>query len=108
MKKKKPKTEDVPNKHPIDLTPEEINSLTITELGEMRDKSLKLLEEGLDKLAKKKKKEDFYVKDAMEIISKTCLGLHRRIEVLESAVHELVSDKAWENMNESPEKEDIN
>jgi len=103
----KKKKNDVPEKHPVELTPEEISGMSLDELSEFRDRSMKLLEEGLDRLANKKKKEDLLLSDAMEIISKTCLGLHRRIEVLESYVQELISDKTYDDL-ESPNKEKLN
>ena len=87
-------------KHPVELTKEEISGMSLKELKAFRDKSLKVLEDSLDMLADKKKKEDYYLKEAMDIISKTCLGLHRRIEVLERFVQELLSDKAFEELKE--------
>lgn len=110
MKWFKKKKNDVSKKHPVELTPEEISSMSLDELSEFRDRSMKLLEEGLDRLANKKKKEDLILSDAMEIISKTCLGLHRRIEVLEMYVQELISDKTFNDLKEddSPNKEKLN
>jgi len=105
---KKKKKKDVTKKHPVELTEEEIGSMSLDELSEFRDRSMKLLEEGLDKLAKKKKKEDFYLNEAMEIVSKTCLGLHRRIEVLEQVVHELMSDKEFAEITKGLDKEKLN
>jgi hypothetical protein len=97
----KKKKNDVPKKHPVELTPEEINGMSLDELSHLRDRSMKLLEENLDRLANKKKKEDLILSDAMEIISKTCLGLHRRIEVLEMYIQELLSDKAFLELKEN-------
>ena len=95
-------------KHPVELTREEISAMSLEELKSFRDKSLKVLEDSLDMLADKKKKEDYYLKEAMDIISKTCLGLHRRIEVLERFVQELLSDKAFEELKEGFDKEKLN
>ena len=95
-------------KHPVELTRAEISAMSLEELKSFRDKSLKVLEDSLDMLADKKKKEDYYLKEAMDIISKTCLGLHRRIEVLERFVQELLSDKAFEELKEGFDKEKLN
>ena len=85
-------------KHPVELTRAEISAMSLDELRAFRDKSLKVLEDSLDMLAKQKKQEDITLKEAMDIISKTCLGLHRRIEVLERFVQELLSDKEFEEL----------
>ena len=99
----KNKKNDVSKKHPVDveLTPEEIYGMSLDELSQLRDRSMKLLEENIDRLANKKKKEDLILSDAMEIISKTCLGLHRRIEVLEKYVQELLSDKTFDELKKN-------
>ena len=97
---------DVLKKHPVELTLEEINSMTLDELSEFRNKSMKLLEEGLDRLSNKKKEQDLVLNDAVEIISKTCLGLHRRIEVLEMYVKELIAEKAYDEIDDSPQPEE--
>tara|TARA_Y100000310_G_scaffold298041_1_gene331603 strand:+ start:2847 stop:3173 length:327 start_codon:yes stop_codon:yes gene_type:complete len=108
MKEKKcAKCNDVSKKHPVEVTPEEICGMSLDELSQLRDRSMKLLEENIDQLANKKKKDDLILSDAMEIISKTCLGLHRRIEVLEKYVQELLSDKAFDELKKN-DKEKLN
>lgn len=87
--------ERMKDKHPVELTYEEMQSMSMEDIKKFRDKSLKQLEKSLNEVAEKKKKEELYIKDAIEVISKTCLGLHRRLEILEGYMHELLSDKAF-------------
>ena len=91
--------------HPVELTYEEISSMTMEEIKEFRDKSLKQLEKSLEEVAEKKRQDQVAIHEAIEVISKTCLGLHRRIEALEVYMQELVSDKAFEDISK---KEKLN
>ncbi len=85
------------DKHPVKLTKEEIASMSLDDLKNFRDKSFKELEIAFNRAREKEVKKELYVNDAIEVISKTCLGMHRRIEVLESYINELISDKAFED-----------
>lgn len=96
------------DKHPVELTQEELASMSIDDLKTFRDKSFKELELAFARVRKKENEKEDYIHGAIDIISKTCLGMHRRIEVLESYINELVSDKAFEDQSIRDKDEPLN
>ena len=99
---------DMKDKHPVELTAEEVESMSISDLKKFRDKSFKELELAFARAKKKEIEKEDYIHGALDIISKTCLGMHRRIEVLEQYINELISDKAFEDQAKRDKDEQIN
>ena len=83
-------------KHPVELTYEEMQGMSLEEIKEMRDKSMKLLEESFKDIEKKKKQERMQVMDAIDTVAGTCIGLHKRLEVLEAMVKQLIHEQGYE------------
>ena len=99
---------DMKDKHPVELTQEEIASMSISDLKKFRDKSFKELELAFARAKKKENDKEDYIHGALDIISKTCLQMHRRIEILEQYINELISDKAFEDQSIRDKDEPIN
>ena len=91
-----------------ELTIEEMSSMSLDELKSFRDKSFKILEQEFKKMGQKKKEESEYIYNAIDVISGSCLNMHRRIEVLEGCIHELLHEKAFEEDFKNYDKEKLN
>lgn len=91
-----------------ELTIEEMRSMSLDELKSFRDKSFKILEQEFDKIGQKKKEESEYIYNAIDVISGSCLNMHRRIEVLEEMIRDLLHEKAFEDDFKSYDKGKLN
>ena len=91
-----------------ELTIEEMSSMSLDELKSFRDKSFKILEQEFKKMGQKKKEESEYIYNAIDVISGSCLNMHRRIEVLEEMIRDLLHEKAFEDDFKSYDKGKLN
>ena len=82
--------------HPVEITYEEMQSMSMEDIRKFRDKSLKQLEKSLEEVAEKKKQERIQVMDAIDTVAGTCIGLHKRLEVLEAMVKQLIHEQGYE------------
>jgi len=82
--------------HPVELTYEEMQSMSMEDIKKFRDKSLKQLEKSLDEVAKKKKEEALKITEAIDTIAGTCIQLHTRLEHLERVIQQMAEDMGYE------------
>ena len=95
--------------HPVELTYEEMSSMTNEQIKEFRDKSLKQLEKSLAEVARKKKEEHLKLVDAIDTIAGTVVAIHSRLENLERVIKQLIRNEGYEiEFEETIDKKKLN
>ena len=84
--------------HPVELTYEEMQSMSMEEIKDFRDKSLKQLEQSLQEVAVKKAEQLRSIVENQELLAKTILEHEKKIEMLEHFVNQLVSNDAFKKL----------